>query len=100
MLRLLLALLVCSFATSALAWPTKPVTFIVPYPPGAGTEVIPGVAQSPSPRKSAHPILIENGGAPAGSLGTAVPARATPDGHTLPLQCPSPSTSLLTYPRL
>jgi tripartite-type tricarboxylate transporter receptor subunit TctC len=100
MLRLLLALLVCSFATSALAWPTKPVTFIVPYPPGGGTDVIARIVQEPLSKQLGEPIVIENRGGAGGSLGTAVAARAVPDGYTLLFTLSSHSINPVIYPKL
>lgn len=83
MRRLLSALVFASFASAAVAWPTKPVTFIVPYPPGGGTDVIARIVQEPLSKELGQPILIENRGGAGGSIGTAVAAKATPDGHTL-----------------
>jgi tripartite-type tricarboxylate transporter receptor subunit TctC len=70
-------------AAGAWAWPTKPVTFIVPYPPGGGTDVIARIVQEPLVRELGQPIVIENRGGAGGSVGTAVAARAAPDGHTM-----------------
>jgi tripartite-type tricarboxylate transporter receptor subunit TctC len=100
MLRLLLALLVCNFATGALAWPTKPVTFIVPYPPGGGTDVIARILQEPLSKQLGEPIVIENRGGAGGSLGTGVAARATPDGYTLLFTLSSHSINPVIYPKL
>lgn len=101
MLRILLALLLCAFAASpALAWPTKPITFIVPYPPGGGTDVIARIVQEPLSRQLGQPIIIENRGGAGGSLGTAVAARATPDGHTLLFTLSSHSINPVIYPKL
>jgi len=79
-LRFLIALF---WVGSAFAWPTKPVTFIVPYPPGGGTDVIARIVQEPLARQLGQPIVIDNRGGAGGSLGTAVAARAHPDGHTM-----------------
>jgi tripartite-type tricarboxylate transporter receptor subunit TctC len=101
MRRLLLILLVCAFASCrAYAWPTKPVTFIVPYPPGGGTDVIARIVQEPLSKQLGQPIIIENRGGAGGSLGTAVAARATPDGHTLLFTLSSHSINPVIYPKL
>src|SRR5688500_19843818 len=75
----------CALAASASAsaWPSKPVTLIVPYPPGGGTDVIARIVQEPLTRQLGQPIVIENRGGAGGSLRAAVAARATPDGHTM-----------------
>jgi len=91
----------CSFAAaSALAWPTKPVTFIVPYPPGGGTDVIARIYQEPLSKQLGQPIVIENRGGAGGSLGTGVATRANPDGHTLLCTLSSHTINPVIYPNL
>jgi tripartite-type tricarboxylate transporter receptor subunit TctC len=77
------ACLLASFASAAFAWPTKPVTLIVPYPPGGGTDVIARIVQEPLQKQLGQAVVIENRGGAGGSIGTAVAAKATPVGHTL-----------------
>jgi tripartite-type tricarboxylate transporter receptor subunit TctC len=100
MRRVLLAVLLCSFAAAAFGWPTKPVTFIVPYPPGGGTDVIARIVQEPLSKQLGQPIVIENRGGAGGSLGTGVAARALPDGHTLLFTLSSHSINPVIYPNL
>jgi tripartite-type tricarboxylate transporter receptor subunit TctC len=92
----------CALAVSASAsaWPSKPVTFIVPYPPGGGTDVIARIVQEPLSRQLGQPIVIENRGGAGGSLGTAVAARATPDGHTMLFTLSSHSINPVIYQKL
>ncbi len=92
----------CALAASASAsaWPSKPVTFIVPYPPGGGTDVIARIIQEPLSRQLGQPIVIENRGGAGGSLGTAVAARATPDGHTMLFTLSSHSINPVIYQKL
>jgi tripartite-type tricarboxylate transporter receptor subunit TctC len=92
----------CALAVSASgwAWPTKPVTFIVPYPPGGGTDVIARIVQEPLARQLGQPIVIENRGGAGGSLGTAIAARATPDGHTMLFTLSSHSINPAIYAKL
>jgi tripartite-type tricarboxylate transporter receptor subunit TctC len=82
------------------AWPTKPVTFIVPYPPGGGTDIIARIVQEPLSKQLGQPIVIENRGGAGGSVGTAAAARATPDGHTLLFTLSSHSINPAIYDRL
>ena len=82
------------------AWPTKPVTFIVPYPPGGGTDIIARIVQEPLSKQIGQPIVIENHGGAGGSLGTAVAARATPDGYTLLFTLSSHSINPAIYAQL
>ncbi|HKQ27969.1 MAG TPA: tripartite tricarboxylate transporter substrate binding protein [Burkholderiales bacterium] len=99
--RLLIALIIASLhCASAFAWPTKPVTFIVPYPPGGGTDVIARIVQEPLSKQLGQPVIIENRGGAGGSLGTAVAARAVADGHTLLFTLSSHSINPVIYPKL
>lgn len=100
MRRALQAFALALAATTAWAWPTKPVTFIVPYPPGGGTDVIARIYQEPLSKQLGQPILIENRGGAGGSVGTAVAARAAPDGHTLLFTLSSHSINPVIYKSL
>ena len=82
------------------AWPTKPVTFIVPYPPGGGTDVIARIVQEPLSRQLGQPVVIENRGGAGGSIGTAVAARSAPDGHTMLFTLSSHSINPAIYGKL
>ncbi len=93
-------LIVSFWIGSAFAWPTKPITFIVPYPPGGGTDVIARIVQEPLSRQLGQPIVIENRGGAGGSLGTAVAARANPDGHTMLFTLSSHSINPAIYASL
>ncbi len=79
----LVAALALAATACAWAWPSRPVTFIVPYPPGGGTDVIARIVQEPLSKQLGQPVVIENHGGAGGSLGTAIAARAPADGHTL-----------------
>ena len=98
-LRLLLCALALSFSAQASAWPIRPVTFIVPYPPGGGTDVIARIVQEPLSKQLGQPIIIENRGGAGGSLGTAVAARAT-DGHTFLFTLSSHTINPVIYKKL
>jgi tripartite-type tricarboxylate transporter receptor subunit TctC len=63
-------------------WPSKPVRFIVPYPPGGGTDVIARIVQSRLGEMLGQTIVIENRGGAGGAVGTAEAAKAAPDGYT------------------
>src|SRR5919106_4417975 len=100
MTRLLLGVAFALAASAACAWPTKPVTFVVPYPPGGGTDVIARIVQEPLSRQLGQPIVIENRGGAGGSIGTALAAKANPDGHTLLFTLSSHSINPVIYQKL
>src|SRR5438128_3118496 len=63
-------------------WPAKPVRFIVPYPPGGGTDVIARIVQPRLAEALGQPIVIENRGGAGGAVGTEAAAKSAPDGYT------------------
>lgn len=65
------------------AYPDKPVRFLVPYPPGGGTDVIARIVQLKFQHALGQPIIIDNRGGGGGSLGTDMAAKAAPDGYTV-----------------
>jgi tripartite-type tricarboxylate transporter receptor subunit TctC len=87
-------------ATRAGAWPTKPVTLIVPYPPGGGTDILARIVQEPLSKQLEHPVIIENRGGAGGSIGTAFVAKAPADGHTLLFTLSSHSINPAIYRNL
>src|SRR3954470_22780354 len=81
----------------ASAWPTKPVTFIVPYPPGGGTDVVARIVQDALSKQLGEPVIIDNRGGAGVSLGTAIVARAAPDGYTMLFPLSSHSINPVIY---
>ena len=87
-IRVVQALLVAGLLTLAAPafgqdYPNKPIKFIVPYPPGGGTDVIARILQEPLAIELGQPIIIENKGGAAGNLGTDIVAKAPADGYTI-----------------
>lgn len=70
-------------STSALAWPTKPVTLVVPFPPGGSTDMIARTLSSKLPEKLGGTVIVENKPGATGTIGAAQVARSAADGHTL-----------------
>jgi tripartite-type tricarboxylate transporter receptor subunit TctC len=99
-MRSLVLIVLMACAGLVQAWPTKPITFIVPYPPGGGTDIIARIVQEPLSKQLGQPIVIENRGGAGGSVGTAAAARATPDGYTLLFTLSSHSINPAIYPTL
>ncbi len=64
-------------------YPNKPIRFIVPYPPGGGTDVIARILQEPVAAELGQPIIIDNKGGAAGNIGTDLAAKSPPDGYTI-----------------
>lgn len=89
--------LLAAFSTLAQEWPTKPVRFIVPYPPGGGTDVIARIVQSRLGDALGQQVIIENRGGAGGALGTGEAAHAAPDGYTFLFTLSSHTINPLLY---
>ncbi len=67
----------------AQAWPDRPITLIVPFPPGGSTDILARVVGEHLRQSLRQPVVIENRTGASGNIGTAAVARAAPDGYTL-----------------
>jgi tripartite-type tricarboxylate transporter receptor subunit TctC len=65
------------------AWPTRPITFIVAYPAGGANDLVARTVAEHMRTVLGQPIIIENRGGAAGTVGAGAAARAAPDGYTL-----------------
>ena len=70
-------------AASAQNFPSRPVTLVVPFPPGGVIDTTARVIEGELSKELGQPIVIENKGGSGGNLGTQMVARAQPDGHTI-----------------
>jgi tripartite-type tricarboxylate transporter receptor subunit TctC len=94
----------CSLATplAALAdsYPERPIKFVVPYPPGGGTDVVARIVQPRLQAVLGQSIVIENKGGAGGSLGTDVVSKAAPDGYTVLFTLSSHTINPAIFPKL
>ncbi len=72
-----------ALAQDAKDYPTRPIRFIVPYPPAGGTDVVARILSEPLAAALGQPIIIDNRGGAAGNLGTDIAAKSAPDGYTV-----------------
>jgi tripartite-type tricarboxylate transporter receptor subunit TctC len=70
-------------AQSAAPYPSRPVTVVVPFPPGGGTDVGARLVAQKLSLKWGQPVIVENRGGAAGRVGAELVAKAKPDGYTL-----------------
>src|SRR5688572_24111270 len=66
-------------------FPDKPVRFIVPFPPGGGTDSLARILGVKLSEAWGQQVIIENRGGAQGNIGTAAGAKAAPDGYTITL---------------
>jgi tripartite-type tricarboxylate transporter receptor subunit TctC len=102
MLRLI-ALLVSWVVLSASAqdaYPTRPVRFILPFPPGGGTDILGRLIADRLSAALGQPVVTENRGGAGGNVGAEAAARAAPDGYTILLAAPSLAISPSLYSKL
>ncbi|MBL8275442.1 MAG: tripartite tricarboxylate transporter substrate binding protein [Pelomonas sp.] len=67
----------------AQAWPAKPVTLLVPFPPGGSSDAIARMLGNKLQEKIGGNFVVDNRGGAGGTIGTATVKRAAPDGYTL-----------------
>jgi tripartite-type tricarboxylate transporter receptor subunit TctC len=85
MRRLVAALLLimsCSALAQAQPFPSRPLTLIVPFPPGGSTDSAARIMAERMRETLGQPIVIENVGGAGGSIGVGRLARSVPDGYT------------------
>ena len=98
----LAAMLLVPTAAQAQAstYPDRPIRFLVPYPPGGGTDVIARIVQERFQVALGQPVVIENKGGAGGSVGTDVVAKAAPDGYTVLFTLSSHTINPAIFPKL
>jgi tripartite-type tricarboxylate transporter receptor subunit TctC len=64
-------------------FPARPITIVVPFPPGGGLDTVARIIAEPMRASLGRPVIIENVAGANGSIGVGRVARAAPDGYTL-----------------
>jgi tripartite-type tricarboxylate transporter receptor subunit TctC len=65
------------------SWPSRPITMVVPFPPGGQADLAARPIAQALEKLLGKPVVVDNRGGAGGALGNAAVARAEPDGHTL-----------------
>lgn len=93
----------CGTATSGFAqtaYPTKPITLVVTYPPGGGADAMARLIAPKMGEALGQTVVVENRAGASGQIGAAAVAKANPDGYTLMLDASSFSVNPSLYPKL
>ena len=83
------------------AWPAeKVIRAVVPFTAGSTIDILGRIVMDPVSRQIGQTIIIENRGGAGGSLGSALVAKAEPDGYTLLVNAAAHSGAPAAYPNL
>ena len=81
-------------------WPSRPIKFILPFPPGGGTDILGRILADRLSTNLGQPVVIENRGGAGGNVGAEAAAKSPPDGYTMVLVAPSLAISPSLYSKL
>lgn len=105
--RALRAVAACAVALSAIpaaalaqAWPNKPITFVVPFPPGGGTDAFARPLSAQLTKQLGRQVVIDNRGGAGGTVGASIAAKAAPDGYTFFIGAVHHAIAPSFYPKL
>lgn len=85
---------------AAQGWPTRPVTLIVPFPAGGGTDAFARPLTAVMSKNMGKQVIIDNKGGAGGTVGATLAAKATPDGYTFFMGAVHHTIAPSMYPRL
>jgi tripartite-type tricarboxylate transporter receptor subunit TctC len=87
-------------AMAQTAWPSKPVTIVVPFPPGGGTDAFARPLFAMMTKNTGKQFIIDNKGGAGGTLGAGIAAKAAPDGYTFFMGAVHHAIAPSVYPKL
>ncbi|MDO5290136.1 MAG: tripartite tricarboxylate transporter substrate-binding protein [Pseudomonadota bacterium] len=94
------ALAAAGTAAAQAAFPTKPVTLVIPFSAGGPTDVVARMLAGPMGRSLGQTVVVDNATGAGGTIAAAKVARAAPDGHTVFLHHMGMATSPYLYRKL
>ena len=103
------AILAATFASLAMAisglalaqgWPSRPIRYVVPFPPAGATDITARITADRITGPLGQPVIVENRPGAAGNVGTAMVAKAAPDGYTILQLTVAQSISQTLYTKL
>lgn len=94
------AALTMSVSAAAQSWPAKPITLVVPFPAGGGTDAFARPLAAQLSKQLGKQVIIDNRGGAGGTIGAAIAARAAPDGYTYFIGAAHHAIAPSIYPKL
>ena len=94
------AVLASPFARAQAAWPAKPVTIVVPFPAGGGTDAFARPLTAQLTKSLGKQVIIDNRGGAGGTLGAGIAAKAAADGYTFFMGATHHAIAPSMYPKL
>ena len=90
----------CGAAPAQDAWPSKPITMVVPFPPGGPTDMVARVLAQQVGQQLGQTVIVDNRPGANGNIGNAMVAKAQPDGYTVLYNTSSIALSPSLYKKL
>lgn len=87
-------------ARAQTGWPTKPVTWVVPFPAGGGTDAFARPLTAVMSKNLGRQMVIDNKGGAGGTVGATLAAKAAPDGYTFFMGAVHHAIAPSMYPKL
>ena len=81
-------------------WPSKPVTMVVPFPAGGGTDAFARPMSAQFSKLTGKQLIIDNRGGAGGTLGAGIAAKSAPDGYNLFMGAVHHTIAPSMYPKL
>src|SRR5712691_9923188 len=97
-----LAAALCALCGNAAAqgWPSKPVRYVVPFPPAGATDILARIMADKISGPLGQSVVVENRAGAAGNLGTDFVAKSAPDGYTILQLTVAQSISATLYEKI
>ena len=87
-------------AAAADTYPSRPIRFIVPFPPGGGNDIVGRIVAAKLGEGLGQQVVIDNRGGAGGTIGTDITAKAPPDGYTMLVNNISLAVNHTLFPKL
>ncbi|AOB30951.1 LacI family transcriptional regulator [Bordetella sp. H567] len=100
--KLLAGTVLCAstLAAHAAGWPERPITLVIPFPPGGTTDMVGRPLAEALAKKLGKPVIVDNRAGAGGTIGAAYVARSNPDGYTIFLSTIAHTIAPSTYDKL